>query len=351
MVNKRMNYITTILLLPIILVTLTIFHSAHAQQFGAKGPTEVIVNSVSLDTQSSSVEAVGSAEAIKSVDIFPATADRVVAVNFVPGQKVVQGQVLLELDSRRQKAALQRAKIQLHDATRNLTRLQQSSSKGAVTESALDVASTAKELAKMDVIDAEIELQDRIVIAPFTGYVGLTDVEVGDRITQQTLITTLDDRSQLFINFRAPESAANTLAKDSLVTVQPWTNREATLEAEIAQLDSRISDTDRTILARAILDNAQDNYRPGMSFRVNISVQGQSYPVIPESGLSWGATGAYIWKMVDGKAVKVEVQIKQRMRGYLLVEGDIRKGEQLIVEGIQRLRPGQAVKVRAQETN
>ncbi|MEP4890622.1 MAG: efflux RND transporter periplasmic adaptor subunit [Aliiglaciecola sp.] len=344
-----MKYITTLLLPAILLMALLTSYSANAQQFGTKGPTEVIVDSVHLDTQKSSVEAVGSAEAVKSVDIFPATADKVVSINFVPGQKVTKGQVLLELDSRRQKAALQRAKIQLADATRNLTRLQQSRSKGAVTESALDIASTVKELAKMDVIDAEIELQDRQVIAPFSGYVGLTDVEVGDRITEQTLITTLDDRSQLFINFRAPESAANTLGQNSLVTVQPWTNRDATLEAEIAQLDSRISDADRTILARAILDNHQDMYRPGMSFRVNISVQGQAYPIIPESGLSWGATGAYIWKMVDGKAQKIEVQIKQRMRGYLLVEGDINEGEQLIVEGIQRLRPGQAVEARTLE--
>ncbi|GAC16422.1 RND family efflux system membrane fusion protein [Aliiglaciecola lipolytica E3] len=326
-------------------------HAANAQQFGQQGPTEVITNKVNLDSQKTSVEAVGSAEAVKSVDIFPAAADRVVSVNFVPGQKVTKGQVLLELDSRRQKAALQRAKIQLADATRNLTRLQQSSSKGAVTESALDVASTAKELAQMDVIDAEIELQDRMVLAPFTGYVGLTDVEVGDRITLQTLITTLDDRSQLFINFRAPESAANTLNQNSIVTVQPWTNRDTTLEANIAQLDSRISNTDRTILARAILDNQNDSYRPGMSFRVNISVLGQNFPVVPESGLSWGATGAYIWKVVDDKAVKVDVQIKQRMRGFLLVEGDINAGDQLIVEGIQRLRPGQAVDVRAQEAD
>ncbi|WP_040523596.1 efflux RND transporter periplasmic adaptor subunit [Aliiglaciecola lipolytica] len=334
-----------------VLMTFCRIHAANAQQFGQQGPTEVITNKVNLDSQKTSVEAVGSAEAVKSVDIFPAAADRVVSVNFVPGQKVTKGQVLLELDSRRQKAALQRAKIQLADATRNLTRLQQSSSKGAVTESALDVASTAKELAQMDVIDAEIELQDRMVLAPFTGYVGLTDVEVGDRITLQTLITTLDDRSQLFINFRAPESAANTLNQNSIVTVQPWTNRDTTLEANIAQLDSRISNTDRTILARAILDNQNDSYRPGMSFRVNISVLGQNFPVVPESGLSWGATGAYIWKVVDDKAVKVDVQIKQRMRGFLLVEGDINAGDQLIVEGIQRLRPGQAVDVRAQEAD
>ncbi|MDO6694130.1 efflux RND transporter periplasmic adaptor subunit [Aliiglaciecola sp. 3_MG-2023] len=345
-----MKYIITLLLPAILLCTNLLSFSASGQQFGAKGPTEVIVERVHLDSQKSSVEAVGSAEAVKSVDIFPATADKVVSVNFVPGQKVTQGQVLLELDSRRQKAALQRAKIQLADATRNLQRLEQSRSKGAVTESALDVASTAKELAKMDVIDAEIELQDRRVIAPFTGYVGLTDVEVGDRITEQTLITTLDDRSQLFINFRAPESAASTLGQNSSVTVQPWTHRDVTLDAKIAQLDSRISDSDRTILARAILDNQQDKYRPGMSFRVNISVLGQTFPIIPESGLSWGATGAYIWKMVDGKAQKIEVQIKQRMRGYLLVEGDISEGEQLIVEGIQRLRPGQAVEVRTVES-
>ncbi len=195
----------------------------------------------------------------------------------------------------------------------------------------------------MAVTDAQTDLDDRVLVAPFSGYVGLTDVDVGDRITTQTMITTLDDRSLLFINFSAPEWSISVVNQNTRVSVQPWTNRELTLQASVAQVDSRLNIQDRTIRVRAQLQNDEDVYRPGMSFRVNLVMAGDEYAVIPESGLSWGANGAYVWKVENDQAVKVSVQIKQRLRGRILVDGDLSVGDTLIVEGIQRLRQGQKV--------
>lgn len=322
-----------------------------AQSRGDALPTDVISQTLQFEAQKLEIEAVGTAEAIRSVNIFPAAADKVVAVNFVPGQKVEEGKVLLELDARRQRTALERARIQLEDASRTLTRLEQSKQQGAVTQSVLDEASTVKALAEVVVAEAKADLDDRFVLAPFSGVVGLTDVEVGDRIGIDTMVTTIDKRDQLFVNFRAPESALSLLRNDSNVTAQPWTDRTLTLPAEIAEVDSRVSETDRTIRARALLNNENDIYRPGMSFRVRMSLDGQRYAVIPESGLSWGATGSYIWLVNDGRASKVAVEIKQRLRGKILVSGDISEGDELIVEGIQQLREGQEVKSRQELVN
>ncbi|MFQ3220206.1 MAG: membrane fusion protein (multidrug efflux system) [Paraglaciecola sp.] len=314
-----------------------------AQSRGESRPADVISQRLQFEAHKLEVEAVGTAEAFRSVNIFPAAADKVVAVNFVPGQKVEKGMMLLALDARRQRTALQRAKIQLQDASRTLTRLKQSKQRGAVTQSVLDDAATAEALAEVQLAEANDDLDDRTVMAPFSGVVGLTDVEVGDRIGINTLITTIDMREQLFINFRAPESALSLLLGDSQVTVQPWTDRNLTLPAEVAELDSRVAETDRTIRARALLANEEDIFRPGMSFRVNLSFYGQRYAVIPESGLSWGATGSYIWLVQQNKAKKVAVDIKQRLTGKILVSGEISEGDELIIEGIQRLRDGQEV--------
>ncbi|MFT4939482.1 MAG: RND family efflux transporter MFP subunit [Paraglaciecola sp.] len=321
-------------------------NSVLAQSRGESRPTDVISQILQFEAQKLEIEAVGTAEAFRSVNIFPAAADKVVAVNFVPGQQVDKGMILLELDARRQRTALQRAKIQLKDASRTLTRLKESKQQGAVTQSVLDDAATAQALAEVLVAEAIDDLDDRSVIAPFSGVVGLTDVEVGDRIGINTLITTIDEREKLYINFRAPESALSLLRRDSQVTVQPWTDRNLTLPAEVAELDSRVAESDRTIRARALLANDEDVYRPGMSFRVNLSFYGQHYAVIPESGLSWGASGSYIWLVDQGKAKKVAVDIKQRLRGKILVSGEVTEGDELIVEGIQRLRDGQDVAAR-----
>jgi hypothetical protein len=69
------------------------------------------------------------------------------------------------------------------------------------------------------------------------------------------------------------------------------------------------------------------------------------YVAIPEAALSWGANGAFVWLAEDKKAKRVDVQIAQRLRGRILVTGNLIDGEILIVEGIQGLRDGQALSI------
>lgn len=317
--------------------------STLAQSRGEGRAAQVIVMPVEFEQQTSRIEAVGSAEAVQSVIIYPAVADKVTAIYFSPGQKVQRGDILLELDARRQRVAVDRARIQLTDAERTLERLNVSRRQGAIAQSDLDDAMTARDLIQVMLAEAETELEDRTVRAPFAGVVGLTDVEVGDRITQQTAITTLDNRGQLLVNFRAPETALAMLQQQPTLTLQPWQSNTVNLDAVISQVDSRIDNANRTIRVRALLDNSADLYRPGMSFRVELLVRGEAYAVIPEAALLWGATGAYVWVKQDNKAKRVDVQIKQRLSGRLLVAADLKEGELLITEGVQSLRAGQSV--------
>ncbi len=305
--------------------------------------SQVIIDDLSFQPMQVTIETIGTAEAKKSVSLYPAAADKVTKVAFLPGDYVEQGTLLLELDARRQVAALKRAEIELAETQRNVDRLLKSKAKGAVTGSEVDQGLALFELAKVTVLEAQADLQDRRVLAPFSGYLGLTDVEVGDRINQSTLITTIDDRTQLFINFSVPESSYNLVAADAEVLVQPWNNRDSLFNAALAQLDSRIDEQNRTLKVRAILDNSDDKLRPGLSFKVSLTSDGEYYPVVPEAALAWGATSSYIWLAKEGKAVKKPVVIKQRLRGFILVEGDLSDGDQLIVEGIKQLRQGSSI--------
>ena len=325
------------------LCSILLICQVQAQVSGNNAPAKVIMAPVAFEAQRSRIEAVGTAEAIRSVTIFPAAADKVTAIHFTPGQKVKQGEVLLELDSRRQRDAYKRAAIELADAERTVTRLQESRKRGAIAQSELDDAITGRDLMQVALSATQTELDDRKVLAPFSGVVGLTDIEAGDRITQQTAITTIDDRYKLFVHFNAPESAFSMLQGKAEVLLEPWQSGGKTITAHIAQVDSRIDPQNRTLRVRALLDNADDAYRPGMSFRVVLTLTGDEYAVVPEAALLWGATGAYVWLARDGKASKVDVSIAQRLTGRVLVSGNINKGEQLIVEGVQSLRPNQAV--------
>ena len=315
----------------------------YGQFMGDRQAKLVVTQPISFIHEIRKVEAVGSAEAVRSVVLYPAVSDEVIEVNFVPGQQVEAGKVLVRLDDRRQTVAVKRAELTLADAQRTVDRLTTSHAKGAIAINELDLAKTQRDLAEVALEEAKVDLQDRYIKAPFSGVVGLSDIEVGDRVYEQTVITTLDDRSKLYINFKAPEAALPVLMSSPEVTLEPWTDRENTLKAEIAQIDSRINESDRTLRARAILDNSSDQFRPGMSFRVNLSIEGDRFAAIPEAALLWGATGAYIWLAENGKAKKVDVNVHQRLRGTILVAGDIDEGDVLITEGVQRLRTGQAI--------
>lgn len=337
------SHLRTTLFFGLVISLLAVSSSANAQFFGDSRAKLVVLEEIKFQYAKRDVEAVGTAEAVRSIVLYPAVADEVTEVNFVPGQYVESGRVLVRLDDRRQRVAVRRAELQLLDAERSFQRLKESRAKGAIPQSELDLAETTRDLAKVTLDEAKADLEDRTVTAPFSGIVGLTDVEVGDRITATTAITTLDDRSKLFIDFRAPEAALNVLLNDPKVTLQPWSNRDKELSAEIAEVDSRISETDRTLRAKAMLDNNADNFRPGMSFRVNLEINGNEYAAVPEASLLWGATGAYVWIAENGKAKRVDVTVHQRLRGTILVSGNLSPGDKLISEGIQRLREGQEI--------
>ncbi|QMW15890.1 efflux RND transporter periplasmic adaptor subunit [Pseudoalteromonas sp. MT33b] len=300
----------------------------------------VVVEPVTTEKAKQQIKAVGNAEAIHSVTLYPAVGDRVTAVYFKPGDNVSKGDLLLELDSRRQQAALKEAEITLKDAERTMKRLEESHARGAVPQSDLDDAKTLYELAKVKLMYAKTEREDREIRAPFSGVMGLTDVEVGDRITAQTAIATIDDISQLYINFNAPEAAISVLKQKSEVEVIPWLG-DKVYTATVAELDSRINAQTRTIRTKAKLDNNEKQFMPGMSFRVHINIRGDEYAVVPEAAMMWGAAGPYVWKSVDKKATRVDVKIEQRLAGRLLVSGGLNKGDLLVTEGVQRLRPNQ----------
>ena len=316
---------------------------AYSQYFGDNQAKLVVLEEVAFKNETKNVEAVGTAEAIRSVTLYAAVSDEVTEVNFVPGQHVEKGKVLVKLDDRRQQVAVRRARLQLEDSLRTFKRLQESHERGAIAQSELDLARTDRDLAEVALAEAQADLDDRIIQAPFSGVVGLTDIEVGDRINEQTAITTIDDRSKLYVNFRAPEAALSVLMNNPKVTLEPWTNRNKDIKAEIAEVDSRISEDDRTMRARALLDNSKDRFRPGMSFRVNLSIDGNRFAAIPEAALLWGANGAYVWISENGKAKRIDVEVHQRLRGTILVSGSLEEGDLLISEGVQRLRNGQDV--------
>lgn len=311
----------------------------------AQPALRVLVQPLALDQTRTRVEAVGTSRAIRSIELHPATSGEVDAVLFDPGQKVTQGQVLLKLDQREEALAVELGRVRLADAERLNERYQKSGNSGAVLPTQIDAAKTALEAARIELKRAQVALDDRTIKAPFAGFVGLTEVDSGDRINPDTIITTLDDRSALLVSFEVPEMLIGELKPGGDVELATWNSRGKTFSGKVVEIGSRIDPNSRTFVARATVDNQSDELRPGMSFRVAIGVSGTAYPVVVETALQWGADGAYIWSVDDGIAQRIPVRIIQRQQGRVLVDADIEAGELIVVEGIQRVRDGAAVDI------
>lgn len=309
-------------------------------QSGDQGPLRVLVTSISEIPQRTRVEAVGTSRAQQSVTLYPEASGEVVAVNFAPGERVEKGKVLLELESRDEALDVELAKLRVADAKRLYERYQRSVESGATLPIDLDAAEAALDEARIELRRAEVALDERSVEAPFAGYVGISDVEVGDRIQTSTAITTLDNREALFVDFQVPEMLVGDLKLSDQVAVATWNNRRAAAFGEVVELGSRVDPATRTFTARALVENSNDRLRPGQSFRVALDVTGESYPVLPEVAVQWGADGAYAWTVEDNRGQRVPVEIIQRQQGQILVDGSLQEGDLIVVEGIQRMRPG-----------
>jgi RND family efflux transporter MFP subunit len=305
--------------------------------------TRVIVDSVRFEPAVTRVDAVGTSRARLSTDVYPASSGEVVAVRFEPGQFVSEDTALVDLDARREKLAVEMAELRLHDAERLYDRYQRSASSGAVDANTLDAARTAFEIARVELEQARVALADRTIRAPFDGFVGATDVDIGDRVTPTMLVTTIDDRSELFVLFDVPETFIGELTVGEQVELGSLGRGAVTATGEVIDIGSRIDPATRTFTARARVSNDEDVLRPGMSFRVGLYVEGQSYAVVPETALQWGTDGAYLWRVVEENAVRTPVQVIQRRNGEVLVDAEFDTGSIVVVEGTQSVRSGRPV--------
>ncbi len=312
---------------------------------GGGGPQQVITAEVTEAVSSRRVQAVGTAEALRSVSLFAPTAGLVTEVMFTTGDRVTEDQPLLRLDARDEEIAVEKAEIALQQARDQLDRFERLSQTQAVSTVQVEEARARVASAEAELRSAELDLDRRTLRAPFDGYMGIPRVTIGDRVTTTTEVANIDDRSEILIRYALPERFA--------ARAQPGARVEATsiafgverFEGVIADVDSRIDPQVRTLTIRATIDNGEDRLRPGLSFLVDTVFEGQSSTAVPLLSLQWDRDGSYLWRVVDDRVQRVDVEIIERGDTRALVSGDLTPGEIVVLEGVQRLRDGAPVAI------
>ena len=319
----------------------------NSNRFGGQsGGAPVVTAPVLLTDLNERLTSVGTARALKSVVIYAENSGRVIAVNIKADSLVAEAQTLLQLDDRDERLAVELATVQLADAERLVRRYMTVNTQDMnIPESQLDDARAAVDSTRIALAQSQVALDRRRIRAPFQGNVGITEVDVGDRIDTSTLVTTIDDRSVLLVNFSVPEVYVERVTRGTPVAVRLWDAADIAVQGEVTAVDSRIDINSRSFIARAAIDNTEDQFRPGMAFEISVDASRGQYLSVPDVAVQWGADGAYVWIVDEGRAVRREIRLVKRFAGSILVEGELTEGERVVIEGVQAVRAGAALQV------
>jgi RND family efflux transporter MFP subunit len=313
---------------------------------GFGGRSMVVVTApVGTGAINDTLGAIGEGSAAQSVTVMAPSSGMLDEVLVRPGQVVESGAVIARLDADAEEIAFERASIAQQDAEAALARTQELASANSATTVQLNAAQLAASNAALATRSARLELDRRTITAPIAGTVGLFQVSRGNQVTAQSVVTTIEDTSEIIVTFWVPERYAPMLATDLPVTASAVALPGVAISGEVSALDNRIDPTSRTLKVEARIDNTGARLRPGMSFAVDMRFPGESFPTVDPLAIQWSSTGAYVWRYAEGKVARVDVEVIQRNSDGVLVKGELAQGDEVVTQGVQQLSDGAEVRL------
>jgi membrane fusion protein, multidrug efflux system len=354
--SQRRNLATPIsITVAVLCAAWALYATQHRPQTGGGGPaaaaaggrsagaTPVTTVTVRSERLSQKLEALGNARANESVDISSKTSNVVTAVRFRDGERVRQGQVLVQLDDAATRADVAAAQAAVTESESQYNRSRELLNTQALSKSSFDQLEATLKANRARLQAAQARLEDTVIRAPFSGRVGLRRVSIGTLISPGDVITTLDDTSVIKLDFSVPENLLSTLREGLSVraTAPAFPGRSFT--GQVASIDSRVDMNTRSVTVRALLANEDGALKPGMFLNVSLSKDERETLVIPEEALTPEAEKQFVFVVADGKALRREVRIGGRRPGSVEVLAGLNPGDRVVVEGTQKVRDGAPV--------
>ncbi|MBP7704475.1 MAG: efflux RND transporter periplasmic adaptor subunit [Caulobacter sp.] len=295
------------------------------------------------------IDVLGVAKGQQSVTITSNTTEMVTSVRFRDGQRVSAGQILVELKAGEEDADVIQAEATLAQAQRDYKRWNELAERGVAPRATAEQYQAALETARAGVRAAQARKLDRVIRAPFSGVVGLTDVTPGTLIAPGTAIVTLDDLSTIRVDFEVPDRYLPVLSEGSPIVARPDAYPDQSFQGRIARLDSRIDASTRAITARAEFPNASGSIKPGMLMRVAITHGGRDALAVPEAAIQFEGDQAYVFvidKRGEGLAARKQaVDVGASQDGFVEIVGGVKAGDRIVADGLNRVQNGQPVSV------
>ena len=330
----------------------------NARQKAFKMPPEAVTTVVAKPTDwPATLAGIGTVEAVHGVTVSADLPGLVSKISFESGQTVKQGQILTELDTKQEQAQLASAEAQVQWTKVSLDRLTGLRGKGIAAQSEWDKADADQKQAVANVEQTRATIARKTIRAPFTGVLGIRQVNLGQYLTAGAPIVPLQSIRPVYVNFSVPQQQVARLKIGSSIHA---TAEGAGVEADgrVTAVDSVINEQTRNIQIQATFDNANAKLRPGMFVKANIGLgAGESAVTVPTSAIKYAPYGdaVFIVERVKGPKGDQYLGVRQQFVKLGASRGDqvaivsgLKDGEQVVTSGVFKLRNGAAVKVNNQ---
>ena len=310
----------------------------------------VVVMAVASHDVPDVVTVPGRVEPVVEADLAAETAGRIVDVMVDKGDRVEVGEVVMKIDDRLWSAALERARIELRDATRSLERWEELRKTGAVSESDTDDVRRRKAMADVAVAEAEVHVSQCALRSPMAGLVDDRYVEPGEHAGEGQPAVKVIDISRAKVALEVAERDILAVRRGDVLAFTVDVLPERSFEGEVLFVSSMASRESNSFRVELGVDNSGETLKPGMIVEVALergvfegAVVVPLTAVIPQGG-------EHVVYVTDGdRAVCRVVKLDSIVGSEAILSSGLAAGEMMIVVGQRSLVDGELVEVRSGE--
>lgn len=324
-----------------------------AQYLGGMVPPAVPVTTETVEavTWEPGIEAIGTALSARGVDLAIESGGLVRAVLFTANDAISEGQALVQIDDDSETASLAAAQAALSVAIAEAKRAQTLSDRGVGAANTVESADAQVESARAQVAQVQTSLDSKKMVAPFGGVIGIAQIEVGQYVTPGTIFATLQDLSNMRVDFAVPEQQIADLNLGGPVTVNSEVGGFSATGTIIA-IEPRVDANSRMVSVRAEVENPSGKLSPGQFLRVRISLPSEEGVIaVPQTAVTSTLYGDSVYVIRPGEAadeLKVEqvfVTLGRRSGARIEIIKGLAAGDQIVTSGQNRLTSGAKVKI------
>jgi membrane fusion protein, multidrug efflux system len=328
-----------------------------AVQAASFQPPPEAVTSIVAERQQwpATMSIIGTVEAVQGVTVSADLPGTVARIAFDSGQPVREGSVLVELDTRQERAQLASLEAQRDLAKVNYGRTQQLVNEGVISRVEYDQATAQQKSTEANVAEIRATIERKTIRAPFSGVLGIRKVNLGQYLAAGTAVVPLQSLNPIYVNFGVPQQTAGQIrvGRNLHVTSEDLAGQGFT--GRVTAIDSVVDETTRNIQVQATLFNPEGKLRPGMFVQVE-AILGASRPVItlPASAISYAPYGDSVFVITELKDPKGHtyrgvrqqfVKLEGSRGDQVAVVSGVNAGEEVVTSGVFKLRNGAAVQV------